>query len=512
MKLTLEILDNEYWWGGSSALGENLPLGKDSVFHMDQSYTENQTMPLWLSTAGRYLYGEAAMDITVESGKLTAESHGNIQLFDQAASLREAYMSAMKRHFPFRGKPLNMDFFKNVQYNTWIEYQYHPTQEGVLTYAREIIGHGFAPGILILDEGWHGRYGCWQFDKAAFPDPKAMIHQLHAMGFKVMLWVVPVVCADGEAFVKALRENDSLFMRCRDTGKPALTEWWNGYSALLNLANPADQDFLRKQLNLLMEEYGVDGFKFDGGNPDMYHPSHIVNGEMDTDLSCYELNQAYNRFAMSYQYHELKDSFGCGGLLQIQRLRDKWHRYENEGLRSLIPDAAMAGLLGHPFICPDMVGGGDYLSFLPGSVIDGELFVRWAQCSSCFPMMQYSKKPWTCLSKEHCRLVVEAGKLHARLTGYIMKCVEESQRSGEPILRLLEYSYPHRGYEKITDEFLLGDDLLAAPVLSPGVRERRVVFPPGRWEDEMGKVYEGGECYMVETPLDRLAWFWRTGM
>ncbi len=511
MKIAVKIQDGEYWWGGSSALGEKFPLGKESRFSMDRSYTENQTMPLWLSTAGRYVYGTEAMEVTLESGEFTFESHGEIQVAHPASTLRGAYLSAMERHFPFQGQPLNLDFFKNVQYNTWIEYQYHPTQEGVLAYAREILDHGFAPGILILDEGWHGRYGCWQFDPAAFPDPKAMVEKLHAMGFKLMLWVVPVVCPDGEFFVKTLRENDQVFIRYKDTGKPALTEWWNGYSALLNLANPADVHFLKKQLDRLMEEYGVDGFKFDGGNPDMYHPSHIIGGQMDTQLSCYELNQAYNRFAMSYEYHELKDSFGCGGLLQIQRLRDKWHRYHNEGLLSLIPDGAMAGLLGHPFICPDMVGGGDYLSFLPGTVIDGELFVRWAQCSACFPMMQYSKKPWTCLSQEHCHLVLEAGRLHARLTPYILDLVKESQRTGEPVLRLLEYSYPHSGYETITDEFFLGDRLLAAPVLSPNATARLVVFPPGKWRDEGGRVYDGGRNYEVAAPLHKLPWFWREG-
>lgn len=510
MKISAELLEGEYWWGGSSALGEKFPLGKDSVFHMDRSYRENQTMPLWLSTKGRYVYGKKALDVTFQSGSMTVESDGEAELFQGGSCLREAYLSAMRRHFPFKGKALNQDFFRSVQYNTWMEYQYHPTQKGVLSYAKEIVSHGFEPGILILDEGWHGRYGCWQFDRAAFPDPGGMVEELHSMGFKVMLWVVPLVCADGEFFAETLRENPSVFMRYQGNKKPVITEWWNGYSAILNLASPADAMFLKKQLDALIREYGIDGFKFDGGGPDLYDPKHMIGGEPDTELSCYELNQAYNRFAMSYEYHELKDSFGCGGLLQIQRLRDKWHRYDNEGLRSLIPDGALAGLLGHPFLCPDMVGGGESLSFRPGSTIDGELFVRWAQCSACFPMMQYSKKPWGCLSEEHCRMVLEAGKLHASLTDYILSCVKESQRTGEPIVRLLEYSYPHMGYQQIVDEFLLGDDLLAAPVLSPGMRSRLVAFPPGKWRDSEGVEYRGGESYEVAAPLWRLPFFWRS--
>ena len=508
MELRIKTEENEYWWGGSSTLGEKLPLSRDSTFYMDRSYTENQTMPLWLSTRGRYVYGTAPIDICCEQGEFTFRSDGEIILNSRGLCLRDAYLNAMNCHFPFHGSPLNQDFFRCVQYNTWIEYQYHPAQQAVLDYAQEILDHGFAPGILIIDEGWQKGYGQWQFDPAAFPDPGAMVKRLHDMGFKVLLWIVPTVRPDGEFFIQSLREQPDLFMRCRQTGEPVLTRWWNGCSALLNLANPSDESFLRKQLDLLMEEYGIDGFKFDGGNADMYDPCHMIGGEPDTPLSCYELNQAYNRFACTYEYHELKDSYGCGGLLQIQRLRDKWHRYDGEGLRSLIPDGAIAGLLGHPFICPDMVGGGDYLSFLPGSIIDGELFVRWAQCSACFPMMQYSKKPWTCLSEEHCRLVLEAGRLHDRLTDYILLCIKESQKTGEPVLRLLEYSYPHMGYETIVDEFLLGEHILAAPVLSPGVRRRRVAFPPGVWTDQQGNLYEGGTALDLEAPLDRLLWFW----
>ena len=101
MKISAELLEDEYWWGGSSALGEKFPLEKDSVFHMDRSYRENQTMPLWLSTKGRYVYGKKALDVTFQSGSMTVESDGEAELFQGGSCLREAYLSAMRRHFPF---------------------------------------------------------------------------------------------------------------------------------------------------------------------------------------------------------------------------------------------------------------------------------------------------------------------------------------------------------------------------------------------------------------------------
>ena len=73
-------------------------------------------------------------------------------------------------------------------------------------------------------------------------------------------------------------------------------------------------------------------------------------------------------------------------------------------------------------------------------------------------------------------------------------------------MRSLEYSFPGNGYELIDDEFLLGDDILVAPVVTPKTYKREVVFPCGRWEDEDGNVFSKGS-YMLDAPLDKLLWF-----
>ena len=97
------------------------------------------------------------------------------------------------------------------------------------------------------------------------------------------------------------------------------------------------------------------------------------------------------------------------------------------------------------------------------------------------------------------------------MSGEIIELVEESERTGEPILRNMEYNYPHRGYEKIIDQFMLGDRYLVAPVLEKGVTKREVVFPDGKWEDTSdGKVYSGGR-YEVNAPIDKLPYFKKIG-
>ena len=102
-----------------------------------------------------------------------------------------------------------------------------------------------------------------------------------------------------------------------------------------------------------------------------------------------------------------------------------------------------------------------------------------------------------------------AARLHQAFGEYIKEQVRASAVGGEPILRHLEYEYPHSGYESINDQFLLGSDILVAPVLKKGERSRRVVLPEGRWLFLGETEYEGGRTVTVDAPLSILPYFVR---
>ena len=92
------------------------------------------------------------------------------------------------------------------------------------------------------------------------------------------------------------------------------------------------------------------------------------------------------------------------------------------------------------------------------------------------------------------------------------KFVELARRAGEtgePIMRYLEYSYPGMGYAEIRDQFMMGDDLLVAPVVEKGAKTRRVVIPPGRWRGDDVKEVVGPATVEVAAPLERLPHFVR---
>ncbi len=521
MTLETKIENGEYWWGVSSAEAKHQPFTKDSEYFYDMYRGYNQTMPLLLSNTGRYIWCEKPMRVRFSDGNIFAEAECEIILKQAGNTLKTAYLAASKNHFPFTGKLPEPKFFETAQYNTWMEMDYNQTEEGVLRYARGLIENGYEPGVLMIDEGWHTRYGLWEFDKFKFPHPKEMIDELHKMGFTVMLWVVPLVTSDGRDFILATEEDrmqlegggfgKQYFLRT-DEGKVAIVKWWNGYSAILNMCCEDDREFLDSKLKRLMTEYGVDGFKFDGGNISMYNPANVINGSQ-TKYSADELNIAWNEFGARYPFHEYKDTFKGGGKPVIQRLQDRNHKWVDHGLATVIPAALVQGLLGHPFICPDMVGGGEWsFNYKPDFVCDEELFVRMAECSALFPMMQFSWAPWRMLDEEHAALCLNATKIRAKFKDYIMRTAKASSISGEPMLRNMEYSYPHCGYEKITDQFLLGEEVLVAPVIEQGKSEREVILPEGQWFYLGNEEYKGGVTVTVSAPLGTLPYFTKSKM
>ena len=80
-----------------------------------------------------------------------------------------------------------------------------------------------------------------------------------------------------------------------------------------------------------------------------------------------------------------------GGEPLAERLRDKDHSWSD--LRKLVPNMLLAGLMGYPFSCPDMIGGGEYKSFQAGATIDQDLVVRSAPVSYTH-LDVYKRQPW----------------------------------------------------------------------------------------------------------------------
>ena len=530
--LAVSMLPGEHWWGVCNDFGREMPFTEKSDFSCDlrlDNYS-HQSLAFLCSDKGRVIWCAEPVGVKIADGKIALESDkGEIVLKENAGrNLAEAFRYAAKTWFPPTGEEPELLYFAAPQYNTWIELTYHQNEKDVLAYAKSMLDHGLPPGVFMIDDTWQHDYGEWEFDTRRFRDPKGMVAKIHAMGFKVLLWMCPFVSMDSPAYRRiafGINPDDVKGYPSRGgfladgSGRkhphlgipdPAAVEWWNGKSALLDFTHPNAVDWFTEQLDRLVKDYGVDGFKFDGGGVEFY--SAIRGGHLahDATVSSAAQSALYGEFALKYKGSEYRNGFGFAGKAVIMRLHDKDHSWD--ALRRLVPDMLAAGFVGCPFICPDMIGGGEWTAFLPGAPFDPELFIRSAQIHALCPMMQISASPWRVLTPEHQRIFSDIVALRQKFAPSFVELAKASAKTGEPMMRNLEYSFPDMGYANIKDEFMMGDDLLIAPVMEKGATSRRVVIPPGRWRADDGMVYDGPITVEVAAPLTRLPHFERSAL
>ena len=526
--LDVRLERGECWYGAATTFGRDVPFGAKTAataFDLRSSNYSNQTVPLLLSSHGRYVWSDAAFACTLTNGVMRLEGDAPIVLAAEGKDLRTAFLAASRAHFPPSGRMPDLALIVKPQWNTWVELTYHQNQKDILAYARAIKANGFPEGgVIMIDDTWQFGYGVWEFDPRRFPDPKAMCDELHALGYKVMLWVCPFVSMDSPGYREMAHGMLDAGIKCEKGGLILQSQelkcgeyldarpftWWNGKSAYIDFTHPRGCAWFARELKRLCDGYGVDGFKFDSGDygGDMKPGDGFVTHRPATG---YGLSEAYAKIGLQFPLNEYRACYKMGGQPIVQRLCDKGHSWEAVG--QLVPDMLNCGLLGHPFVCPDMIGGGSWMAFAPDAPTpyDPELFVRSAQVHALAPMMQFSAAPWRMLKGEHLEAVRAAAQLRMKFADRILSVAKESAKTGEPMLRSMEYAYPGNGWECVTDQFLLGDGLLVAPQVVKGAKTRKVRIPPGAWRGDDGESVVGPKELEVATPISRLPHFVRSG-
>ncbi|MBO0685631.1 MAG: hypothetical protein J2P45_20940, partial [Candidatus Dormibacteraeota bacterium] len=177
-------------------------------------------------------------------------------------------------------------------------------------------------------------------------------------------------------------------------------------------------------------------------------------------------------------------------------------------LRSAVTEGLSMGLSGIGIWATDI---GGFFS-LGEQRLSEELLIRWIQLGALLPVMRaksagvaipISERPqiWDSSILPHWR---RWASLHTRLNPYLMAAAREYVETGMPVMRHLVLTHPEDEVAAgLEDQYLLGPDLLVAPVLEEGARSRRLYLPGGRWADAWtGTVHEGPAWLEVAAPLD----------
>ena len=472
-----------------------------------------QGTPFWYSSKGVGIWIRTPFDFKYSiNEEIDGKADGLLRIESPQASelqydiLLDSDVTALLRRivkeigYPAQTPPA--DYFKLPIYTTWVEHKTGVSQQKVIEYANQIHNNKLPCGVIEIDDRWESHYGDTEFDSMKFPDPKAMVSTLHGLGYKVTLWVHPFVNPDSRTFRD--HQDDGLLLRDR-SGKLMLTRWWNGPATIWDMSNPKASAEFRHRLHALQSQYGLDGFKFDGADvnfmsTDAMPLNNITNAQY---------SDVYNKEATAqFTYNETRVGVYSQPLGIVQRLIDKNSVWTNKnGLQSLIPEAILSSVRGFQYLMPDMVGGNQY----DNDTIDKELIIRWAQASALMPLLQFSWGPWH-FDQEAIDRVREASEMHIQFAPYIFDLATRARTTGEPILAPLWYHAPKDSDTyRIVDEYMVGGDVVVAPVLTKGASTRDLYLPAGNWRDyNTGESRQGGRWLRAySAPLNRLPLFVR---
>ena len=506
----IPLIESERWWGGGGGDGQSQPYGASSHKRIDLRVHGNTSSPLLVSSCGRYVWSEKPFGYEFKDGKLVLDSDfEKIEPTVAGKTLKDAYLAAAKAHMRFEGKAPPDVFFTLPQWNNWIEiFLNGVNQQAADDYTADLAKSAFPCGVYMMDGGWLSHQGSYEFYEKDFPDPKGLFDRINAQGWTPLIWTAHFVSPDSREY-KKLRWNPKLngldylaYRKAQGSREAAVVRWWSGISAIYDLTKPEANAYYAKILHDFADKYGIKGFKFDAGDPRFFAEDCRFHDEKAEPV---DYTRLYAEFAArEFPYHEIRVSWKCGGLPLVTRLNDRAHAWTGRSAQdTVIPQVVAAGLLGCPYLVADMVGGGLEVSFV-GKEIDEKLFVRSAAMQALMPMVQFSLLPTRHLSPEGVKLCRDFAKLHVDFAPYILETARHAATTGEPIVRAMEYEFPHQGFNRPMQQFMLGPRWLVAPVVTPD-DTKTVELPAGKWRDDLGQEFVGPKVLQLENvPLARL--------
>ncbi|XP_012683926.1 myogenesis-regulating glycosidase [Clupea harengus] len=419
----------------------------------------------------------------------------------------------VRRYFNKPSKVPSEAMFRQPIWSTWALHKTAVDREKLLKYASDIQKHGFNCSLLELDDRYTSDYGEFTFDPVKFPNVSTMFQSLKDDGFLVSLWIHPFVNYDSANF--GVGVESELFVREPSGQLPALVRWWNGIGSILDFTNPDAREWFASHLRALKTEYGITSFNFDAGETS-YLPKQFSTYAPMHDPSTF--TRRYTEMAIPFNDRAVvRSGYQSQNISCFFRLfdRDSVWGYDL-GLKSIIPTVLTISILGYQFILPDMIGGNAFPNRTLGStgLPDRELYIRWLELSAFMPAMQFSIPPWA-YDEEVVEIARKFTALHETLVApRVLELAGEVLDTGDPIIRPLWWiSWEDEAAHKIDSQFLIGDDLMVAPVLEPGKQERDIYLPAGRWRSYKGEHFDKGPIHLTDYPvdLDEIAYFVWTG-
>ena len=411
-------------------------------------------------------------------------------------------------------------------------------QEQVLNVAREYKRRGIPLDVIVIDYYHWPRCGDWRFDEEYFPDPKAMVDELHEMGIETMVSVWPQVDVRSENFEEMKQQG----LLVKINSGIDVQMLFHGNNVFMDATNPRTREYVWNKCKQNYADYGIKVFWLDEAEPEFstydfenyrYHAGSVL-----------EVGNIYPR-EYARLFYEGQKKNGQEGIVNL--IRCAWAGSQRYGalvwsgdimsdyadFRKQICAGLHMGLAGIPWWTTD-IGG-----FHGGVTADPdfrELLVRWFQFGTFCPVMRIhgnrqegetiinkagevregtgtDNEVWS-FGEDNYHILVKFIQVREMMRDYTRNLMKEAHEKGSPVMRTLFYEFPKdKECWDITDAYMYGPDILVAPICHEHAFSRKVYLPEGaKWTHAgTGEVYEGGKAYEIAAPIDTLPVFLRDG-
>lgn len=438
----------------------------------------------------------------------------------------------------------------------WVSANRWNSQRDVEELLRKLKEYDLPASVLVLeawsDEAtfyiWNGAeypqkdgplsYKDFDFSASPWPDPKAMADSVHSAGLRLLLWQAPVYkkqppeeapnarhAADCE---KAAAEQLCVML---PSGRPYTIpegKWFPG-SMVPDFTNPETLKSWFDDRRYLLD-MGIDGFKTDGG--EFIHSEDAIFHDGSRGA------EGVNRYARDYtqSYRDFvgpqRVIFSRAGFAGQHTVPCHWAG-DQQSVNSELKSVLRAGLSA---ACSGIIFWGFDIGGFAGPLPSPDLYRRATQMACFCPIMQWhsepdggqfrelmagaegnnERSPWNMEAAFDCPGFMEEmrfwHKLRERLRPYLWETAKNCVEQSRPMLRPLILDFPE---DKIAaareDEYMLGEDILVAPLLEENAAEREVYLPEGKWRGFFdGREYQG-PCRITAGGRGRLPVFTRNG-
>ncbi len=525
LKLRFESFDGEKLYGMGQYQQPGLDL-KGCVLELAHRNSQI-TVPFLLSSRGYgFLWNCPAVGEAKLAKNRTEWTAASIRQMDYWLTAGETPADILESYTAVTGRAPE---FPEQLLGLWQCKLRYRTQAEVLEVARRYVSEGIPIDMIIIDYFHWTVQGDWKFDPRYWPDPKAMIDELHAMGIKVMVSVWPSVDRRSENFAPMWERG--LLMRTERGA--AQTYDYQGDCVQIDLFRRETRDYLWEVCERSYKALGVDGFWLDNAEPDLgvYDFEHYRYAA-GSALSCTAFYPQL--FSRAFREHM--------GPEEVNLIRCCWagsQKYGNvvwsgdvpstfEAFRDQLTAGLNMGLAGIPWWTTD-VGG-----FMTDDVRDPlfrDLLVRWFQFAVFSPVLRLHgdrgphdipplddrdrgggylptgqpNELWSYGEETYAILRRWLEKRWA-LKPYLQELYREASQRGAPLMRPMFWEFPEDPLcWELEDQYMFGSRYLVAPILEAGAVRRGVYLPVGSWKLlSTGETFGGGQTLTLPAPLEEM--------